>query len=303
MRLSPEPTPAEEGNDYLDTVPKQEPNPIGMPAPAEAVWSSTERLTLDLGELWEHRELLPFFVWRDLKVRYAQTVLGVAWTVVQPLLAMVVFSVFLGRLAGVPSDGVPYPVFSLAGLVPWTFFAAGVGRAAGSLVSNQGLLTKVYFPRMALPIAAVLAGLLDLAIAVAVLLGMLLVFGMVPPAKAFYIVPLAGLALVAALGTGLWLAALNVKYRDVQQMLPFLLQLWLFATPVVYPSSLLAESWRPFYALNPMVGVVEGFRWALLDTQSAPVTMVTVSTAVAVTVLVAGAYFFRRTEHSFADIV
>lgn len=258
---------------------------------------------LGLRELWRNRELLFFFVWRDVKLRYAQTLLGAAWAVLQPFLTMVVFSLFFGRLAGVPSDGVPYPVFSFAALVPWTFFATGLSRSADSLVSHQGLLTKIYFPRLALPIAAVLAGLLDFAIGLVVLLAMLPFFGIAPTANALWLVPLVVVSAIAALGAGSFLAALNVRYRDVHQALPFLVQLWLFASPIAYPSSLLSEPWRMIYGLNPMAGVVEGFRWALLGTGPAPVGMLLVSTLTAVALLVGGAYVFRRMERSFADVV
>ncbi|HYN69037.1 MAG TPA: ABC transporter permease [Candidatus Eisenbacteria bacterium] len=261
------------------------------------------RAPLEMTALWSYRELLYFLVWRDLKVRYRQTILGAAWAVLQPFVTMVVFSAIFGRLAGVPSDGLPYPIFAFAALVPWTFFSTGISQAAASLVGSQNLLKKVYFPRLVIPIAAVLTGFVDLAIAGAVLIGMMVVYGIVPTLTTVWVVPLLLLAFVASLGVGLWLSALNVRYRDVRYIVPFLLQIWLFATPIAYPSSLLPEPWRTLSALNPMVGVVEGIRWALLGADTAPGPLILVSSAVAVVVLVGGAYYFRHVEGTFADIV
>lgn len=258
---------------------------------------------LDLRDLWRYRELLYFLVWRDIKVRYKQTILGASWAVIQPLLTMVVFSLFFGRLARIPSDGLPYPLFSFAALVPWTFFANGLAHSANSLVASQNLITKVYFPRSAIPIATVLSGLVDFAIAFVVLIGMVLAYGVAVTVNVLWIVPLLVLAMITSLGVGLWLSALNVLYRDVRFIVPFLVQVWLFATPIAYPSSLLDEPWRTVYALNPMVGVVEGFRWALLNAATAPGPMIGVSTAAAVTLLVTGGYYFRRMERTFADVV
>jgi lipopolysaccharide transport system permease protein len=258
---------------------------------------------LDLHSVWEYRELLYFLVWRDIKVRYKQTVLGASWAIIQPFGTMVVFSLFFGRLAGVPSDGVPYPIFSFAALVPWTFFAQGLTQSANSLVSSQELLRKVYFPRLVIPTAAVLAGLVDFAIAFAVLLGMMVFYGVVPSVQVLFVLPLLLLALVTSLGVGLWFSAMNVKYRDVVYVVPFVVQFWLFATPIAYPSSLLPETWRIIYGLNPMVGVVEGFRWALVGTETAPGPMVAASVVAALGILVGGAFYFRWTERTFADIV
>jgi len=258
---------------------------------------------LALGELWRFRELLYFLVWRDVKVRYKQTVLGAAWAIIQPFFTMVVFSLFFGRLAGVPSDGVPYPVFSYAALVPWTFFASGLSNSAASLVGSQNLIKKVYFPRLAIPIATVLSGAVDFALAFVVLLAMMLYYGIVPGAQVIWLVPLLLLALVTSLGAGLWLSALNVEYRDVRYVVPFLVQLWLFATPIAYPSTLLDPPWRTLYGINPMVGVVEGFRWALLGTDTAPGPIVLVSAVAALVLLVSGALYFRRMERTFADVV
>jgi lipopolysaccharide transport system permease protein len=260
-------------------------------------------IAINLRELWAYRELVYFLTWRDVKVRYKQTVLGVSWAVLQPLFTMVVFSLFFGRLGGIPSDGLPYPIFSFAALVPWTFFAYGLGQAANSVVANQHLITKIYFPRLAIPIATVLSGIVDFAIAFVILLGMMVWYGIDPTPRVVWIVPLILLAFVSALGVGLWLSALNVQYRDVRYITPFLTQLWLFATPIAYPSSLLEERWRAVYALNPMVGVVEGFRWALLDAGTAPGAMLLASSAAAMAILIGGLFYFRRMEGSYADIV
>ncbi|MGI9189293.1 MAG: ABC transporter permease [Longimicrobiaceae bacterium] len=259
--------------------------------------------SLDLRELWEYRELLAFLVWRDIKVRYKQTVLGASWAVIQPFFTMVVFSLFFGRLAKVPSDGIPYPIFSFAALVPWTFFANGVSKATASLVSSQNMLKKVYLPRLALPLAAVLGGIVDFGIAFVVLLGMMLFYGFTPGVEAGWTVPLLLLAFLTAVGAGLWFSALNVKYRDVGLAIGFLVQLWLFATPIAYPSTLLPEPWRTLYGLNPMVGVVEGFRWALLGVETRPGPIILVSLLAALLLLVSGAFYFRRVERTFADIV
>ena len=258
---------------------------------------------LQLGELWEYRELVLFLAWRDVKVRYKQTALGAAWAVIQPFFTMVVFSVFFGRLAQIPSDGLPYPVFAYAALVPWTFFANGLAQSADSLVGSANLLRKVYFPRLAIPIATILSGVVDFAIAFAVLLVLMVVYGIAPTVNVLWLPLLLALAVITALGVGLWLSALNVEFRDVRYVVPFIVQFWLFMTPIAYPSSLLSEPWRTLYALNPMAGVVEGFRWALLGTSSAPGAMVAVSAAAAVSLLIGGAYYFRRMETTFADRV
>lgn len=259
--------------------------------------------SLGLRELWAHRELVYFLTWRDLKVRYKQTALGASWAILQPLLTMAVFSLFFGRLGKMPSDGLPYPLFAFVALVPWTFFANGVALASNSLVHNGNLLTKVYFPRLAIPISTVLGGVLDFVLAFMVMLAMVAYFG-ITPTRSVAVLPLfVLLALVTSLGASLWLAAVNVRYRDVRYTIPFLMQFWMFATPIAYPSSLLAEPWRTMYGINPMVGVVEGFRWALLGVDSAPGPIVAVSSSVAIALLVSGAFYFRRVERTFADIV
>ncbi|MEO8592813.1 MAG: ABC transporter permease [Candidatus Solibacter sp.] len=259
-------------------------------------------MSLKLHELWEYRELLYFLIWRDLKVRYRQTALGAAWAVMQPLFTMLIFSLFFGRLAKIPSDGIPYPVFSYAALVPWTFFAHGLTQGSDSLVGSANLIRKVYFPRLLIPAGTVIAGVVDLSVAFVMLVAMILFYGIRPP-HPFMVIPLVLLALATSMGVGLWLSAFNVKFRDVKYALPFLTQAWMFATPIAYPSSLLKEPWRTIYGLNPMAGVVEGFRWALLGTKTAPGPMVVVSAAVTLIILFGGAYYFRRMEKTFADTV
>jgi len=329
---------------------------------------------LKLGDLWRYRELVFFMIWRDIKVRYKQTALGAAWAVLQPFMTMVVFTIFFGRLAKIPSDNIPYPIFSYTGLLPWGLFTKALSDAGRSMISNRSMITKVYFPRLVIPLASVLSGLVDFAIAFVVLMGMMVYYNVVPvkvqatnapipivatapslPAQAtaqavslsadatasaaqsqaqsaratataannlalglqapvagqaFRLVPTSAiwtlplfllLALITALGVGLWLSALNVLYRDINYILPFLIQFWLFITPIAYPSSMIPAKWRLLYALNPMTGVVEGFRWALLGTGTAPGPMLTVSTAIALIVLVSGLFYFRRMERTFAD--
>lgn len=260
-------------------------------------------VSLKLHELWEYRELLYFLIWRDIKVRYKQTVLGAAWAIIQPFFTMIVFSLFFGRLAQVPSDGIPYPIFSFAALVPWTFFSQGLSQASNSLVGSANLLKKIYFPRLVVPIASVLAGVVDFVLAFVVLLLMMLYYGMMPTLNVLWLPLLFLLALVTSLGVSLWFSTMNVQFRDVRYTVPFLTQFWLFVTPIAYPSSLLAEPWRTLYGLNPMTGVVEGFRWALLGTDTAPGPIIIVSSLVALALLVSGAFYFRRMEKTFADVV
>lgn len=260
-------------------------------------------VALKLHELWGYRELLYFLTWRDIKVRYKQTVLGAAWAIIQPFFTMVVFSLFFGRLAGIPSDGIPYPIFSYTAMVPWTFFASGLGQASNSLVGSSNMIKKIYFPRLTMPIAAILSNGVDFSLAFIVLLGMMFYFDIVPSIQVLWLPLLFLLALITSLGVGLWLSAMNVQFRDVRYAVPFITQFWLFATPIAYPSSLLEEPWRTLYGLNPMAGVVEGFRWALLGTDTAPGPMILVSALAALMLLISGAYYFRRMEKSFADIV
>jgi len=277
--------------------------PAQAPLPVIRIEPSRGWVSLKLRELWEYRELLYFLTWRDVKVRYKQTVLGAAWAVIQPFFTMVVFSLFFGKLAKMPSDGIPYPIFAYAALVPWNFFAHGLSQSSDSLVGSANLIKKVYFPRLAIPIAAVLSGVVDFSIAFTVLLGMMAYFGIAPTGHVVWLPALLLLALVTALGVGMWLSALNVQFRDVRHTVPFIVQFWLFATPIAYPSSLLSEPWRTVYALNPMVGVVEGFRWALVGTQTAPGPMIGVSALAATALLVGGVFYFRRMEKTFADVV
>ncbi|WP_337286888.1 ABC transporter permease [Candidatus Methylomirabilis sp.] len=264
---------------------------------------STGWASINLAELWEYRELLYFLIWRDIKVRYKQTAIGAAWAIIQPFFTMVVFSIFFGRLAKIPSDGLPYPIFAYCALLPWQLFSQALTQSGNSLVANERLITKVYFPRLVIPLSAVLAGLVDFGIAFVILLAMMAYYGITPTAAVFTLPFFLLLALGTALGVGLWLSALNVRYRDVRYTVPFLTQFWLFATPIVYPSSLIPESWRAVLGLNPMAGVVEGCRWALLGTAHPPGLIVAVSVAAVLALLVGGLYYFRRMEKTFADVV
>jgi lipopolysaccharide transport system permease protein len=272
-------------------------------APAPYTIQPTRGWTsIGLGELWQYRELVYFLAWRDVKVRYKQTVLGAAWAVIQPLGTMAVFTLVFGTLVNIPSDGIPYPLFSFAGLVPWALFASGLGSTSNSLVGSVDQIRQVYFPRLALPISSVVPGLVDFMLAFVILLGMMALFGIIPTWHVVWLPMLLLLALATALGVGLWLAAMNVQFRDVRYTIPFLTQTWLLITPIAYPSSLLSEPWRTVYSINPMVGVVEGFRWALLGADTSPGPIVIVSTLTAVLLLVSGAYYFRRLERTFADV-
>jgi lipopolysaccharide transport system permease protein len=260
-------------------------------------------VSLGWRELWNYRELIYFFIWRDIKVRYKQTVLGGLWAILQPFFTMVIFSVFFGRLAKVPSDSVPYPIFAFTALVPWQFFANGLTQSSTSLVSSSNLVAKIYFPRLALPISKVLSGVVDFLLAFAMLIGLLLYYGIKPTYHVLWLPFFFFMALTTSLGVSVWFSALHVQFRDVQHAIPFVVQAWLFATPVAYPSSLLSEPWRTIYGINPMVGVVEGFRWALLGTATAPGPIVFVSFLVSFALLVSGTLYFRHLEKTFADIV
>jgi lipopolysaccharide transport system permease protein len=271
--------------------------------PAVIIKPSRGWVPLRLRELWAYRELLVFLTWRDLKIRYKQTILGAAWVVIQPFMTMVVFSVIFGQLARLPSDGLPYPIFTFTALLPWGFFASALNRSSTSLVNSAALITKVYCPRLIIPISAAVGGVVDFAIAFVILLGMMAFYGIAPPVAVLTLPFFLLLALVTALGVGLWLSALNVRYRDVGQAIPFLVQIWLYASPVGYSSSLIPERWRPLYGLNPMAGVVEGFRWALLGTRWQPGPLIGISAAVALVLFAAGAFYFRRMEKAFADVV
>ena len=274
-----------------------------LSVPTIVIQPSKGWLKLNLSDLWEYRELLYFLVWRDVKVRYKQTILGAAWAILQPFLTMVVFSIFFGRLAKVPSDGLPYPIFTFTALLPWQLFAHALGESGNSLVANQQLITKVYFPRLIIPISAVLAGLVDFAIAFVVLLAMMFYYGIVPTIAILTLPLFIMFAVATALAAGLWLSALNVEYRDVRYTIPFLTQFWLFATPIAYSSRLVPERWRALYGLNPMAGVVEGFRWALLGKSGGISPMVIVSVLAVIALLVSGLIYFRRMEKTFADVI
>jgi len=264
---------------------------------------STGWSALNLRDLWLYRELIFFMTWRDLKVRYKQTLLGAGWAILQPFLTMVVFSIFFGSLANVPSDGVPYPIFSYTALIPWTLFSKALQDASRSLVQSSHMITKVYFPRMILPLSSVLAGVVDFLIAFLVLIGMMVFYGIFPTSNIWLLPLFVLLALVTAIGVGLWLSALNVLYRDINYVLPFLTQLWMFLTPIAYPSSIVPRQFQTLYALNPMAGVVEGFRWVLLGSGQPPGVMTLVSGLAAIVLLISGMFYFRRMERLFADMV
>jgi lipopolysaccharide transport system permease protein len=272
-------------------------------APTRVIRPSRGWAPVDLGELWRHRELAFFMAWRDVRLRYRQTALGAGWAILQPLTTTLVFTIFFGRLGKMPSDGVPYPVFALAALVPWQLFAYALLQSSNSLVDNRAILSKVYFPRIVVPVASLGAGVVDFLVSALILGGAMAFYGMGLSWRAAALPAFALLGLVAALGVGLWLGTLNVRYRDIRHTVPFLTQLWLFATPIAYPASLVPERWRAWLGLNPMAGVVEGFRWALFGTGAFPAALLAISTAMAVAALVSGAYYFRRMERGFADVI
>lgn len=258
---------------------------------------------LNLRDLWIYRELIYFMTWRDIKVRYKQAALGISWAILQPLLTMVIFSIIFGNLAKLPSDGINYSLFSYAGLLPWQLFAGGLSRASTSLVSNSNLLTKVYFPRLIIPVSAVVAALVDFLLACLVMLGLMIYFHVWPTLMTLWVIPFALLAIVTATTVGVWLSALNVQYRDVQQMVPFLVQAWMYASPVAYSAGLIPSGkWQLIYGLNPMAGVIQGFRWALLG-GTPPNNLLLISIAMVLVILVTGLFYFKRMERSFADMV
>ena len=256
-----------------------------------------------LRELWEYRELLYFLVWRDVKVRYKQTAIGAGWAVLQPLLTMVIFTMVFGKFANMPSNGLPYPVFSLAAILPWTYFARALNQSITSVVGNANLITKVYFPRLLLPIAAVVSGLIDFAIGFVFLIGLMLWYHIVPDWEVLYLPFFIILTMLTALAVSLWLSVINVRYRDVGQAVPFLVQIWMFASPVAYAVSAVPERWRTLYSLNPMAGVVEGFRWALTNSESPPIIPIALSTLMVIVLLYGGFLFYRRMEETFADVI
>ena len=257
----------------------------------------------DLRELWQYNELLYFLVWKEVKVRYKQTIIGGAWAIIQPLLTMVIFTIIFGRLAKIPSDGMPYPVFTYTALLPWMLFAQALTRSGGSLVYNANLITKVYFPRLLVPLSAALAPIVDFIVSFLILLGMLAWYG-IPPTLGILALPFfLALTLVTAISVNLWLAPINVKYRDVAHTLPFLSQIWMYASPVVYPLSMIPEKWQFLYSINPMVGVIEGFRWALLGKQSPNFMAMVMSILVVMALFLGGILYFKKMEQTFADVI
>jgi lipopolysaccharide transport system permease protein len=282
------------------------PEPRAVPArelPKTVIEPSGKWVSLQLRELWKYRELLFFLAWRDIKVRYQQTFFGIAWAVLQPLFTMAVFSVVFGRFARLPSDGVPYPIFTMCALIPWQLFQYSLTHSSNSLVNSQHLVKKVYFPRLVIPVAAVLDGLVDFAVSCMLLVGLMAIYGIAPTANIVFIPLFVLFASVAALSVGIWFSALNVQYRDIKYTVPFVTQIWMYATPVAYSATLVPAEWRWLYGLNPLVGVVEGFRWALLGTSAELTGTTYVSLAVVIVVLVSGLAYFRRMEASFADVI
>jgi lipopolysaccharide transport system permease protein len=275
--------------------------PDGSP-PTLIIRPPKKWVPVDLHELWHYRELLISFTMRDIMIRYKQTALGFLWAVIQPLFMMVIFTIIFGSFAKIPSDGVPYPLFTFAALLPWMLFSEGLSRSTLSMVANSSIMTKVYFPRLIMPISGILSPLVDFAVSISILILMMIYYGFVPTINIVLLPLFILLALATSLGIGLWLSALNVKYRDFQYTVPFIIQLWMYASPVVYPASMIPEAIRPLYGLNPMSGVIEGFRWALLGTEI-PSSMIFVSVGVVVVLLVSGMYYFRRMEQYYADIV
>jgi lipopolysaccharide transport system permease protein len=272
-------------------------------SPLTIIQPSKGWIKVNFQELWRYRELFYFLVWRDIKVRYKQSLLGAAWAILQPFLTMVIFSVFFGNWAGIPTDDVAQPVFYFAGILPWQLFQSGVSKAGISLVASRNLITKVYFPRLTVPIAPVIAGLLDFGLAFLVLIGLMVFYGIVPTSALWTLPLFLLLAVITAVGVGLWLAGLNVTYRDIGYVIPFLLQLWFFLSPVVYSASIVPDWFKPFYALNPMVGVVGGFRWAILGVGQPEIETLLASVGISVLILISGVFYFRRMEQTFADVV
>jgi lipopolysaccharide transport system permease protein len=271
--------------------------------PVMRITPPTRWWILPFGELWDFRELVYFFVWRDIKIRYKQTAIGAAWAVLQPLLTMLIFSLFFGRLAHIPSEGLPYPIFYYSALLPWMYFAAAMQNATNTIVENQRVITKVYFPRLALPLASVLSGLVDFGVSFGMFVVLMIYYGIRPTAAIFWFPVFILLAVLTALGVGLWLSALNALYRDVRYVLPFLVQFWLFASPVAYPASLVPQKWRWLYGLNPMAGVIEGVRWSLTGRTNAPSRLIFVSVAAVLVLLASGLAYFQKVETTVADVV
>jgi lipopolysaccharide transport system permease protein len=274
-----------------------------QPSPSIVIEPRRGLLNIDVGTLWQYRELLYFLIWRDVKVRYKQTIIGMAWVVLQPVLTMIVFTLVFGRFAKIPSDGIPYPVFIFAALLPWNLFASALGRGGDSVVQHANLISKVYFPRLVLPIAGVISPVIDFGVAFVVLIALMAGYGIAPGAGILALPLFVLLAMLTALAVSLWTSALNVRYRDVGHAIPFLIQLWMFASPVAYPVSIVPERWRLLYSLNPMAGVIEGFRWALLGKESFDAQVAAVSAFAVVMLLVPAAIYFRKTERTFADVI
>jgi len=287
----------------MENIPSSSPASLASPKAHFLIEPPRGWAALELKELWLYRELLFFLAWRDIKLRYKQTALGAAWAILQPLLTMVIFSVIFGQLAKLPSDGIPYPIFTYTALLPWQLFAFALTNSSNSLINSQNLISKVYFPRLIIPLASTLAGVIDFAFAFLVLLGMMAYYRIVPTLAIFYLPLFLLLALLSALAAGIWLSALSVEYRDVRYIVPFLTQFWMYATPIAYASSLIPENWRLLYGLNPMTGVVEGFRWALLGMQTSGGAMIWVSAFVVIAMFISGLYYFRRMENNFADVI
>lgn len=277
--------------------------PRTVELPVVRISARRKWLALDLRELWAYRELLYFFVWRDIKVRYKQTAIGAAWAILQPVLTMLVFSLFFGKLAKIPSQGLPYPVFYYCALLPWMYFAAALQASTNVVVEQQRVITKVYFPRVVLPISSVLSGLLDFAVSFVVFVFLMAYYRIAPTAAAVWLPAFTLLAILTALGVGLWLSALNALYRDVRYVLPFLVQFWMFASPVAYPSSLVPAKWRWLYGLNPMAGVIEGFRWALTGQGQPPGVLLAASAAGVALFVLGGLIYYHAVEGRIADVV
>jgi lipopolysaccharide transport system permease protein len=271
--------------------------------PVIRIRPASDRLASGLKELWQYRELLYFLIWRDVKVRYKQTAIGAAWAIIQPLMTMIIFTVVFGKFANMPSDGLPYPIFSFAALLPWTYFSKALNQSVSSVVADANLITKVYFPRLLLPLSAVVGGLIDFAIAFVFLLAMMAWYGLAPQWGILLLPFFVLLTMLTALSVSVWLSVVNVRYRDVGQAIPFLVQIWLFASPVAYSASVVPENWRFLYNLNPLAGIIEGFRWALLGSQNPPMVSLLSTSAVVLALLYGGIVFFKRMEKTFADVV
>lgn len=278
-------------------------NTVIRPDTVRVITPSKGWRSLNLRELLAYRELLGLLVWRDVSVRYKQSIVGIGWAIVQPIMTMILFTIIFGRFANLPSDGIPYPIFTYCALLPWNYFARSLGDSSDSLVGSSHLITKVYFPRLVLPISKAFSGLIDFSIAFIFLLGMMIWYR-IPPTLGIFLLPFfIGIALLAALGAGFWFTALNVKYRDIKFVVPFIVQFWMYASPVAYSTSIIPERWRLLYGLNPMVGVIEGFRWALLGKEPPKIEMILIPLIIIMCVFVSGLYYFKKMERTFADII